>query len=170
MKRSLITRYSAIILLTTYFGMFFYYILSHNEILPYWFSIGLIFISVWCLIKAYYFHLDSNFFLGILLLSLGIVGILRFYLSFIEDNLLIIYLLCPCIACLLTEIFYKKKLLYGISFILLLEDFLILLYSYDILNLLYYLVINFIILTLIGGRYVFKRNKRLQQKRSKQKN
>ena len=66
--------------------------------------------------------------------------------------------LAPVYASVFTGIFYKNLVHLKISFAILLEDFLILLYSVSIIPLLWLILINLAILaTIFGGKYVFNR-------------
>ena len=160
MKRSIISKYFSIFLITVYLGVLLFYFFTTGKVLPFWFSLACVMISFWCFLKAYYFNLDSSLFLGCFLFFSGFLAILRYFVVLPHNLSVFCYVLSVALALLITGVFYKKKLHYRISFILLLEDFLILLYSYNILTLLSFIILSSI-MVLIGELYVFKRNKRL---------
>lgn len=158
MKRSIILNILAGFEIIAFFAVNLYYIIGTKAPFPLWFSLGCFFIGVWQLLKAFYFNLDSSFWLGLALILVAVVGYLNFYdiipAQFIAAN----YVLAVALASVITGIFYKKLAHFKISFILILEDFLILLYSVSIIPLLWLILINLAILaTIFGGKYVFNR-------------
>lgn len=169
-KRTIILRLYTYVCPLLFFAVFGVFFLATGKIFPAWFSLTMLIIGSWSLLKAIFFSIDSNFWLAIFLIFIGIVGIINAFAVLKQENLFAFYFLAPVYASFFTGIFYKNLLHYYISFLLLLEDFLILLYSNKILMLYSFIGTNIILLTIIiGGIYVHKRNKRLQQKGGRQK-
>ena len=162
MKRSIILKTYAFVCAVIFGLCLLVYYLCTKELFPLWFSLGCFFIGSYQLLRAYFFVQDGAFWFGSLLIFATSVGILRFYGIILPEYLLPLYFFCAPLASSLTAIFYKKQLHYKISFILILEDFLILLYSKSILTLLWLILINVaIMIAVLGGKYVFFRKRRL---------
>lgn len=162
MKRSIILKTYAFVCAAVFGLTFLIYYLFTKEIFPLWFSLGCFFIGSYQLLRAYFFVQDGAFWFGSLLTFVSIIGVLRFYGQIPAEYLLPLYFVCAPVASAFTGIFYKKQLHYKISFILILEDFLILLYSKSILPLLWLILINLaIVAVFFGGKYVFYRKRRL---------
>lgn len=170
MKKTIILRFVTIFCILAYLSIFALYLLTTGEFFPAWFSLACFFVGLWSLVKATFFHLDSNFWFGVCLIFVAFVGFLNAFTLLKHENLLAFYLLAPVYASVLTAVFFRNLVHYKISFALLLEDFLILLYTNKIISLLAFILCNIVLVVIIiGGIYVFKRKTRLQQKRSRQK-
>ena len=162
MKRSIILRIYAIASATLFGICFLIYFLCTKEVFPLWFSLGCFFIGGYQILRAYFFKQDGAFWFGSLLILLAVAGVIKFHFSFSEQYILPLYFLCAPLSSLFTAVFYKKHLHYKISFILILEDFLILLYSKSVLSLLWLIFVNLALaLMFFGGKYVFNRKRRL---------
>ena len=171
MKPSIILNIFSFLLICTYFAIILLYFLSTQMFFPFWFSLGCFFIALYCLLKAFLFNHDSSFWLGLALGLSAAVGFLN-YFGWISPTLTVFYyFLCPALSSVLCAIIYKKKQHYKISFILILEDFWILLYSKNIISLIW--LIAFTVLTILicfRGIYVLARKRRIQQKTSEYQN
>ncbi|MBR5226745.1 MAG: hypothetical protein IKV69_01580 [Clostridia bacterium] len=162
MKRSIILKTYAFVGAAIFGFTFLIYYLCTKEIFPLWFSLGCFCIGTYHLIRAYFFVQDGAFWFGCLLFFVSILGFLKFFGLILPEYVLPLYFLCLPLASVFTGVFYKKQLHYKISFILILEDFLILLYSKSILPLLWLILINLgTIVAFFGGKYVFYRKRRL---------
>jgi hypothetical protein len=162
MKRSIILKTYTFVCAVIFGLCLLVYYFSTKELFPLWFTLGCFFIGSYQLLRAYFFVQDGAFWFGSVLLFVSFVGILRFNGIILPEFLLPLYFFCAPLASALTAIFYKKQLHYKISFILILEDFLILLYSKSILPLLWLIFINItIVVAFFGGKYVFYRKRRL---------
>lgn len=160
MKRSIILNIFATCEFIAFLAVNLYYLLRTSAPLPYWFSLGCFFIGLWCLLKAFYFNQDSSFWLGLVLLGVCGIGFLTYFGITQQQNLAPLYVFTFALSSLITGIFYKKPAHFKISFILTLEDFLILLYSVNIINLLWFLVANAIMILLyVGGVICFHTKK-----------
>ena len=160
MKRSIILNILAGFEIIAFFAVNLYYLIGTKAPFPLWFSLGCFFIGVWQLLKAFYFNLDSSFWLGLSLILVAGVGYLNFYDIIPAQFIAASYVLVFIVASAITGIFYKKLAHFKISFILILEDFLILLYSVNILNLLWFGIANAaIILLYVGGAICFHTKK-----------
>ena len=158
MKRSIILKIYAITSAIIYGLGFLIYFHFTQSVFPLWFSLGCFFIGGYQLLRAYYFKQDGAFWFGSFLILTFAVGLFKYEFVLNEQFFLPLYFLCAPLASFFTAIFYKKQLHYKISFILILEDFLILLYSVSIIPLLWLILINLAILaTIFGGKYVFNR-------------
>ena len=171
MKRSIILNIFAGLEIIAFFAVNLFYILVNEVPFPLWFSLGCFFIGLWQLLRAFYFNMASSFWLGIALIGVTAVGYLKFYNIIPSTYIAASYVLAFVFASLITGIFYKKPAHFKISFILILEDFLILLYSVNILNLLWFGIVNAaIILLYVGGAICFHTKKTdIIKKRLKQK-
>lgn len=162
MKRSIILKILAFCLLGLYFAALAVWFVIYGAIFPQWFSLGALFLGLWLVTKSYYFVLDSALFLGLALCFCGMIGTLQNIFVSIKPHIAAIYILALAFAALCTAVFYKKHSQYKIFFILILEDFFVLLYSYSVINLLWLLILNALSVILIcGGQYVFNRKRRL---------
>ena len=162
MKRSIILKTYAFVCAVIFGLCLLVYYFCTKELLPLWFSLGCFFIGSYQLLRAYFFVQDGAFWFGCVLLLVSIVGLSRFCGIILPEYLVPLYFFCAPLASVVTAIFYKKQLYYKISFILILEDFLILLYSKSILTLLWLILINVaIMIAVLGGKYVFYRKRRL---------
>ena len=171
MRKSVILKLLTIFFVATYILVLAIYFFVAGGILPAWFSCACFLIGIWSLTKAVFFHLDSNFWLGICLLFVACIGFLDVLGLLEQQNLAIFYVLAPIYASVFTGGFYQNLTHYKISFALLLEDFLILLYTCKIISTMAFVISTCILAScFIGGIYVFRRKKRLQQKGSRQKN
>ena len=144
MKRSVVLNAFAGTNLVLYIVTLLTYYVLFGSILPTWFSLGLFFIGDVCLLKAFFFNHDSSFWAGSVLLFSSIVGFLSFFHVIPSHLIVCCYFLCPILSSILCAIFYKKTQHYKISFILILEDFWILLYSINIINLLWFIILSVI--------------------------
>ena len=163
MKRSIILKTYAIFAFVIFLTANVVWFLCTKAVFPTWFSLGCFFIGSWCLLKAYFFNLDSQLWFGLTLILFAVVGYLNYFGKLEDISIAALYFLCIPVASIITGIFYKKLAHYKISFILILEDFLILLYSIGILNLLWFIIFSItVILLSLGGQYVFTGKRRLQ--------
>ena len=167
MKKTIILRYVAVLLALTYLFILAVYLLTTGEFFPAWFSLACLGLGVYCLAKSMFFHLDSSFWLGICLVFVAFVGFLNNFFLLSNENLPVFYILAPVYASTFTGIFYRNLLHYKISFAILLEDFLILVYINKIVTLLAFVLSTLaLVAVIIGGIYVYKRKTRLRKKRS----
>lgn len=162
MKKTIILNYFVLCCSIVYLAIIISYFFITNSLLPFWFSLAIFLIGNYLFLKAYFFNLDSSFWLAIVLILMGSIGFANFLMDYSIQNVECLYILTLAIASCFTGLFYKKKLHYYFSFILLLEDFLILLYINNIISLIAFIIINVLtIFVIMGGIYVFKRDKRL---------
>ncbi|MFQ6750041.1 MAG: hypothetical protein ACLRFR_04340 [Clostridia bacterium] len=160
MKRSIILNIFAWLEIIAFCAVNLYYMIGTKAPFPMWFSLGCFFIGLWQLLKAFYFNLDSSFWLGIALLGVASVRYLAYHGIIPAQYCAASYVLAFIFSSIITGIFYKKPAHFKISFILTLEDFLILLYSVNILNLLWFGIANAaIILLYVGGAICFHTKK-----------
>lgn len=160
MKRSIILSVYSWFALIGYSAIIVLYFIRTQGIFPVWFSLGCFFLGIYALLKAYFFSHDNMFWLGSSLLLVGFIGIGNFWGILPENFLAVFYVASISFSSLLTAIFYKKHFHYKISFLLILEDFLILLYSNSMLTIWWFVGLSICLaISTLGGKYVFKSNK-----------
>ena len=83
----------------------------------YWFDFFMIFVGMYLLTKSYLYKMDSNCYLGFLLLFLGALLFTNTYFNL--DYVFIAIVLSFAVASILTYLFFKQKfhLVYGINFL-----------------------------------------------------
>ena len=168
MKKTIILRITAITFALAYLVTLALYLLTTGEFFRAWFSLACLLLGVWCLIKSTFFHLDSSFWLGVCLVFVALIGFLNAYFVLEMDNLPVFYTLAPVYASVFTGIFYKNLVHLKISFAILLEDFLILVYINRMISLLAFVLSTIALVTIIiGGIYVFKRKTKEKRKRQR---
>ena len=171
MKPSKILNFFALFTLCVYSAIILIYFFCTYSIFPLWFSLGCFFLGIFNFLKSILFNNDSCFWLGITLILVGCIGIFRQYGLINQTFLICFYFLCPVISSIFCAILYKKPQHYKISFILILEDFWIMLYSNNTINLLWFIIFSIITsLICFRGIYVLARKRWIQQKTSKHQN
>ena len=122
MKKQLNLRIIAGVLLTAYIVIFtsFYYVSSNSFVVKNWFTVALLFVGIYLLIKSWFFRSDSSLYLGSLILALSCFNLLLRYFNLDLSNYWNFYVLIFAISSLLLFVVFKSKFHLKLGFILLL--------------------------------------------------
>jgi len=141
-KKSIVLRISAIV--NIIIALFFIIFTSlYFKIYDIWFFIFSICTGNYFILKSILFLSDASCYLGSLLFSIGIIGLLIKFLNL--NNSMVLYFLCVSFTSLIVCIFFKQSFHMFLTITFLLESAFLLLFLQKIINLTIFLALNLIL-------------------------
>ncbi len=107
-----------------------------------WFSLALIFLSVPCFLRSYFFKIDSRLYVGVLLLLCGIFGVLVNYYNLNLNVYYPTYIMIVGLASFFVFAFFRQKFHLKVFVICLLEVLLLVVYKLLYISLQEFLLIE----------------------------
>jgi len=149
MKRTLILRYYALFALILYIIVLGFYQYSTSSVFPFWFSFACLLFSLYCLLRGFFFKLDSSLWIGVFLLLTFVINLVYYAKPFNLLEYYAFYFFNGAISSFFVALLNKNLLFFKISFVLALEVALIMLYSINILSTKMFIIFNIIFISIL---------------------
>ena len=149
MKQTKILFNYLIVSFTAYAVFLIYYHFLTKTFFPFWFSGFCFLISTYSILRGILFHGDSSLWFGLTLFFTFCVTIIQIFVNLNFSMAISAYLLCPALSSTIIGEIYNIAFHFTISFTIIVEVFLILLYNIKVFDLKLFCFFSFILFFLV---------------------